>query len=39
MAFKVINNFIGPNSFILTLLVFKAYLRIVESNIPNPIVI
>ena len=39
MAFKVINNSVGPNSLIPTLLVFKAYLYIVESNIPNPIVI
>ena len=39
MAFKVINDFTGPNGLIPTLLVFKAYLYIVESNIPNPIVI
>jgi len=39
MAFKAINNSIGPNSLIPTLLVFRAYLRIVESNIPNPTVI
>ena len=39
MAFKVINDFIGLNSLIPTLLVFKAYLRMVESNTPNPIVI
>ena len=39
MAFKAINNFIGPNSLIPTLLIFKAYLYIVESNIPNPTVI
>ena len=39
MAFKVINNFIGPNSFIPTLLVFKAYLYIVKSDAPNPIVV
>ena len=38
MAFKVINNSAGPNSLIPTLLVFRAYLYIVESNIPNPIV-
>ena len=38
MAFKVINNFIGPNGLIPTLLVFKAYLCIVKSNAPNPIV-
>jgi len=39
MAFKVINNSIGPNGFISTLLVFRAYLYIVESNAPNPTVI
>ena len=39
MAFKVINNSIGPNSFIFTLLVFRAYLCIVKSNIPNLIVV
>ena len=39
MAFKVINNFIGPNGFIPTLLIFGAYLYIVKSDVPNPIVI
>jgi hypothetical protein len=39
MAFKAINNSIGPNSLIPTLLVFRAYPYIVESNIPNPTVI
>ena len=39
MAFKAINNFIGPNSLIPTLLIFRAYLCIVKSNILNPIVI
>jgi hypothetical protein len=39
MAFKAINNSASPNSLIPTLLVFGAYLYIVESNIPNPIVI
>ena len=39
MAFKAINNFIGPNSLTPTLLVFGAYLYIVESDAPNPIVI
>ena len=39
MAFKAIKNFIGPNSLIPTLLVFKAYLYIVKSNTPNPIVV
>ena len=39
MAFKAINNSIGPDSLILTLLVFRAYPRIVESDVPNPTVI
>ena len=39
MAFKVINDFIGPDSFIPTLLVFRAYLYIVKSDTPNPIVV
>ena len=39
MAFKVINDSIGPNGLIPTLLIFGAYLYIVESNAPNPIVI
>ena len=39
MAFKVINDFVGPNSLIPTLLVFGAYPRIVESDVPNPTVI
>ena len=39
MAFKIIDNFIGSNSFIPTLLVFRAYLYIVKSNILNSIVI
>jgi hypothetical protein len=39
MAFKVINNSAGLNSLIPTLLVFRAYLCIVKSDIPNSIVI
>ena len=39
MAFKVINNSIGPNSLIPILLVFRAYLYIVKSDALNPIVI
>ena len=39
MTFKAINDFIGPNSLIPTLLVFRAYLYIIESDIPNPTVI
>ena len=38
MAFKAINDSAGPNSLIPTLLVFGAYLYIVESNTPNPMV-
>ena len=39
MAFKAINNFTGPNGLISTLLVFRAYLCIIESNTPNPMVV
>jgi hypothetical protein len=39
MAFKAINDSAGPNSLIPTLLVFRTYLYIVKSNIPNPTVI
>jgi hypothetical protein len=39
MAFKAINDSIGPNSLIPTLLVFGAYLYIVESDIFNPTVV
>ena len=39
IAFKAINDFIGPNSLIPTLLVFRAYLCIVKSDAPNPIVV
>jgi len=39
MAFKVINDSVGPNGLIPTLLVFRAYPRIVKSNALNPTVI
>jgi len=39
IAFKAINNSIGPNGLIPTLLVFGAYPYIAESDAPNPIVI
>ena len=39
MAFKVINDSAGLNSLIPTLLVFRAYLYIVKSDVPNSIVI
>ena len=35
MAFKIINDFTGPDGLIPTLLVFRAYLHIVKSNTPN----
>src|SRR6266567_1453686 len=38
MAFKVINDSAGPDGLIPTLLVFRAYPRIVESDVPNPMV-
>ena len=39
MAFKVINNFIGPDGLIPTLLVFRVYPHIVKFNVPNLTVI
>jgi hypothetical protein len=39
MAFKATNDSAGPNGLIPTLLVFRAYPYIVESDVPNPIVI
>ena len=39
MAFKAINDSTGPNSLIPTLLVFKVYPRMTESDAPLPIVI
>ena len=39
MAFKAINNSAGPNGLIPTLLVFRAYPCIIESNIPNSTVV
>jgi len=39
MAFKAINDSVGPNGLIPTLLVFGAYLYMVESDVPNPTVI
>jgi hypothetical protein len=35
MAFKAINNSAGLNSLISTLLVFRAYLYIIEFDTPN----
>ncbi len=39
MAFKAINDFVGPDGLILTLLVFGAYLCMAESDAFNPIVV
>ena len=39
IAFKAINNSIGPNGLISTLLVFRVYPYIIKSNAPNPTVI
>ena len=38
MAFKAINDSVGPDGLVPTLLVFGAYPRMVESNAPNPTV-
>ena len=39
MAFKAINDFVGSNGLIPTLLVFGAYPRIVKFNAPNSTVV
>ena len=39
MAFKAINDYIGPDGLIPTLLVFRAYPHMVESDAPNFIII
>ncbi|CAL3962081.1 unnamed protein product [Diplocarpon coronariae] len=36
MAIKAVNNTVGPNGMIPTLLVFRAYLRLTELDPPNP---
>ena len=38
MAFKAINDSAGPDGLVLTLLVFGAYLRIIELDAPSPTV-
>ena len=38
MAFKAINNLARPNSLIPILLVFRAYPKIIKSNILSPII-
>ena len=38
MAFKALNNSTGPNSLIPTLLVFRAYPQLINTNAPSPTV-
>ena len=38
IAFKAINDTAGPNRLVPTLLVFGAYLRMVELDAPSPLV-
>ncbi|KAK6584909.1 hypothetical protein PZA11_003133 [Diplocarpon coronariae] len=38
MAIKAVNNIAGPNRIILTLLVFGAYLRLIELDLLNPLI-
>ena len=38
MAVKVLNNFTGPNSLVPTLLIFGAFLQILDSNILAPLI-
>jgi hypothetical protein len=38
MAFKAINDSASPDGLVLTLLVFRAYSRMIESDAPSPIV-
>jgi len=38
MAIKAINNIIKSNGLIPTLLIFRAYLKITELDLPNPII-
>ena len=38
MAFKAINDIVGPNRLVLTLLVYSAYLRITAYNPLLPLV-
>jgi len=39
MAFKAINDSVGLDGLIPTLLVFRAYPQMTESDVPSPIVI
>jgi hypothetical protein len=36
MAFKALNNTVGPDGLVPTLLVFSAYPQMVESDTPSP---
>jgi hypothetical protein len=38
IAFKAINDLAGPNGFVLMLLVFKAYPRIIKSDVLSSLV-
>ena len=38
MAFKAINDIIGPDNIVLTLLVYSTYLQITEHNPPSLLV-
>ena len=38
MAVKVLNNFIGPNSLIPTLLVFSAFPQMSDSDVLTPLI-
>jgi hypothetical protein len=39
MAFKAVNDTVGPDSIVPTLLVFRAYPRLVESNTPSSLTV
>ena len=38
MAVKALNNFTGPNSLVLTLLVFNTFLQMLDSDILAPLI-
>jgi len=38
MAVKAVNNTAGPNSLVLTLLVFRTYLRLAKTSPPSPLI-
>ena len=39
MSFKAINDFVGPNGLVTTLLVFNAYPRMIKQDAPSPLII